>query len=97
MAIFSANTSDMAYTGKVIRDLGEEYKNNITNIFSLIDNLGNKWSGEASNKYVTTFNSYKSDLNRLGDTISNMGIALSNAASTFDANEDDLKTQAGNL
>ena len=97
MSIFSANTSDMSYTGKVIRELGEEYKTNINSIFTLIDNLGNKWSGEASNQYVTTFNSYKSDLNRLGDTISNMGIALSNAAVRFDDNEDDLKTQAGNL
>ncbi len=97
MSIFSANTADMSYTGKTIRDLGEEYKTNINSIFGLIDNLGSKWSGEASDKYVTTFNSYKSDLNRLGDTISNMGIALTNAASTFDENENDLKTRAGNL
>lgn len=97
MSIFSANTSDMSYTGRTIRELGDEYKTNISGIFNLIDNLGNKWSGEAANKYITAFNTYKSDLNRLGDTISNMGIALTNAANTFDDNEEDLATQAGNL
>ena len=51
MSIFSANTSDMSYTGKVIRELGDEYKTNINSIFTLIDNLGNKYLVSGSGTY----------------------------------------------
>lgn len=97
MSIFSASTNDLDQTGKTIRNLGDDYKYNISEIFKVINNLGVKWSGEASDKYVTTFNSYKPDLDCLGDAIVGMGNALSNAASTFATNEEDLKAQAGRL
>ena len=97
MSTFGANTGDLAQAGRTITSLGEEYKANITNIFNEIDNLGGKWSGGASEKYITTFNSYKMDLNNLGVTIENMGKALSNAAVAFDQNESDLASQAGQL
>lgn len=97
MSIFGANTGDLSHAGRTITSLGEEYKSNITNIFNEIDNLSSKWSGGASNQYITTFNSYKMDLNNLGITIEKMGQALSNAAIAFDQNEEDLTTRAGQL
>lgn len=97
MAIFSANTAEINQAGRTISNLGDNYKTNVSNIFSTIDTLSKSWSGGASERYVTAFNSYKPDLNNLGTTITNMGAALQSAAASFDDNEADLTARAGNL
>ena len=97
MSIISVDPGDLNQTGRNISELGGSYKSNITNIFAEIDNLSAKWSGGASEKYITACNSYKSDLNKLGEAIVGMGHGLQTAAAMFSDNEEDLATQAGNL
>lgn len=97
MTIFSANTADLSQAGRTISNLGENYKSNITSIFSVIDNLQSHWSGGASTQYMTAFNSHRTDLNNLGSAIENMGRALQNAANAFEDNETDLAGKASRL
>lgn len=95
--IFSANTGELASTGSTITRLGNDYKTNVSSIFTVIDNLNTKWSGGASAQYIGSFNSFKPDLNNLGDAVDGMGRALSRAATAFSDNEDDLTAQAKRL
>lgn len=95
--MFGANTGDLAQTGNTITTLGEEYNYNIKNIFNEIDNLSGKWSGGASEKYITAVNSHKANLNELGLAIENMGTALGGAAVNFDTTEEYLISQADQL
>lgn len=97
MAIFEANTEILSQEGKIISQLGEDYKANISNIYGVIGNLSEGWSGGASDKYKTAFTNYQSDLNNLGDAIINMGSALQGAAAIFNENEENLASSASHL
>ena len=97
MGIFAADTAQLAKAGRSISEYGSSYKSNITNIYSAINDLSRGWTGGASRQYVTSFVNYKEDLNKLGDSIVNMGNALQSAATSFDNNEEDLTNRASNL
>lgn len=93
----SVDPAELNITGKNIASLGGDYKTNITKIYTEIDNLSTKWTGGASEKYITACNSYKNDLNKLGDAIVGMGNGLQTAGQKFSDNEEDLLSQAGRL
>lgn len=95
--IFSANTEDLSRCGSTISRLGDDYKSNIANIFTVIDNLSGHWSGGASAQYIGSFNTYKTDLNNLGNAVESMGRALTGAAQNFNSNEEALAAQAKRL
>lgn len=94
MSIFGANIGDLSQTGTTIKNLGEEYNANIINIFNEIDNLSGKWSGGASEAYITAVNGHRADLQKLGETIETMGIKLIGASVSFEENEVYLTEQA---
>lgn len=97
MSIFEANTESIHSAGSAILNSGNEYKSNISNIYGVLGELNSAWTGGASDKYATAFASYQKDLNNLGDAIIGMGNALQSAASTFDANENELASEASRL
>lgn len=97
MAIFSANTTDLRESGRIIRDCGDNYKTDVANIYTVLGNLSSHWSGGASDQYSASVNSYRADLNNLGSAIINMGQALIGAATSFEQNEEDLANRAKNL
>lgn len=97
MAIFEADTYQIATAGKSISQLGEDYNANIKNIYGVIGNLSEAWSGGASDQYKTAFQSYQNDLTNLGNAITGMGRVLQSAANTFNENEESLASQASKL
>ena len=93
----SANMDTIRQMGLNVQEQAAEYKNEVANIYSEIDDLKNNWQGTDSDKYTSQVYSYKESIEALGKVIEQYGEFLLNTAQTYTQLRDDIASNAGRL
>ena len=66
-----ASPEEIRTAGKNLVTNAESYITSVKNIYQTVEELGNSWQGEDNLKFANTVNSYKENINALGQVIGN--------------------------
>lgn len=92
-----ANTENLSTRGKEVQSLARDYQNEVTKIYSNIENLRNAWSGQDNQAYINKVNEYKADIEKLGKVIDSYGLFLVETARNLENIQNEIASQAGKL
>ena len=92
-----ANIENLSIRDKEGQSLGQDYQNEVTKIYSNIENLRNAWSGQDNETYINKVNEYKADIEKLGKVIDRYGLFLVETARNLENIQNEIASQAGKL
>lgn len=92
-----ANIENPSIRGKEVQSLAQDYQNEVTKIYSNIENLRNAWSGQDNQAYINKVNEYKADIENLGKVINRYGLFLVETARNLENIQNEIASQAGKL
>lgn len=92
-----ANIENLSIRGKKVQSLAQDYQNEVTKIYSNIENLRNAWSGQDNQAYINKVNEYKADIEKLGKVIDSYGLFLVETARNLENIQNEIASQAGKL
>lgn len=92
-----ANIENLSICGKEVQSLAQDYQNEVTKIYSNIENLRNAWSGQDNQAYINKVNEYKADIEKLGKVIDSYGLFLVETARNLENIQNEIASQAGKL
>ena len=91
------NTENLSTRGKEVQSLAQDYQNEVSKIYSNIENLRNAWSGQDNQAYINKVNEYKADIENLGKVIDRYGLFLVETARNLENIQNEIASQAGKL
>ena len=92
-----ASPEEIRTAGKNLVTNAESYITSVKNIYQTVEELGNSWQGEDNLKFANTVNSYKENINALGQVIGNYGVFLQETANSLEKLQAEIAQQASNL
>ena len=92
-----ASPDEIRNAGKNIVGNADNYLQYVNNIYKTVDDLSSSWQGEDNVKFASTVNSYKENINALGQVIANYGVFLQETANSLQKLQADNTQQAVRL
>ena len=92
-----ASPEEIRTAGKNLVGNADSYLTSVKNIYQTVEELGNSWQGEDNLKFANTVNSYKENINALGQVIGNYGVFLQETANSLEKLQAEIAQQASNL
>ena len=92
-----ANYAEMEVSASKIISAANAYRVEVKNLYNDIDNLNNVWKGTDNLEYVNKVNSYKDDINTLGEVVENYGKFLNRSAQIIKGTQNDIAANARRL
>ena len=95
--ILKANPGEIMAAGKNLVSYAEEYIGTVKRLYGTVDDLKSSWQGEDNQKFANTVNSYRENINALGQVIGNYGVFLQETANSLEKLQAEIAQQASNL
>lgn len=95
--VLKASPEEIRGAGKSLVGNAESYLASSKAIYDTVDNIQTSWQGEDTTKFINTVNSYKADINALGQVIGNYGVFLQETANSLEKLQAEIAQQASNL
>ena len=92
-----ATYDEMRQAANEVTRYAAEYKDNVSGLYTIVDNLVEVWKGADNIKFGETANSYKDDLISLGDVVTDYANFLEKSANLINEAQDDVSAAAGRL
>ena len=92
-----ANIEGTRSLGNEMIGKSEEYNAEIVKLYNYMDELKSGWTGEDNQAYVNQVETYRQELQDLGEVIKQYGNFLLNAASSLEKTRSDIASAAKNL
>jgi len=92
-----ASYSEMKSAANDITKSSEDYQANVEGLYTIVDNLTTVWKGTDNISYADTVNSYKKDMQNLGEVIKDYATFLTRSADAINEAQEDVQTAAGRL
>lgn len=92
-----ANLEQMKNEARDINSAAKEYEDAVTQLYAVVDNLSTSWQGVDNKTFVDKINSYKNEIQTLGQIVNNYAIFLDGAAGSLDELQGDVSSAAGKL
>ncbi|MBR2587817.1 MAG: WXG100 family type VII secretion target [Bacilli bacterium] len=83
--------------GKATVDQSGMFKNEVSELYTIINNLNSDWHSEAQQAYVNKINTYKKDMEKLGQAIEGYGNFLIKTVDVYNNIEQGIKNVANKL
>ena len=93
----SVNMETVRSLGKTVGEQAAEYNTEITNIYSVVDDIKSVWQGSDSASYTSQVEGYRASMEALGKVIEQYGQFLLNTADTYQKLQEDITSNAGKL
>ena len=91
MAKINAQPAEIARLGTQIMGKASEYQAEIKKIYATIDDLKQKWTGDAATSFTKKIESFKTEYTNFGNLINNFGKLLNEVGIAYQNVEKDLK------
>ena len=95
--VLKASPEEIRTAGKSLVGNAENYLNYVKALYQTVDGLSMSWQGEDNMKFANTVNSYKENINALGQVIGNYGVFLQETANSLEKLQAEIAQQASNL
>ena len=95
--VLKASPEEIRTAGKNLVGNAESYLGSVKLLYETVDNLQQSWQGADNVKFATTVNSYKENINALGQVIGNYGVFLQETANSLEKLQAEIAQQASNL
>lgn len=95
--VLKASPEEIRNAGKSLVGNAENYLNYVKALYKTVDDLSMSWQGEDNMKFANTVNSYKENINALGQVIGNYGVFLQETANSLEKLQAEIAQQASNL
>lgn len=76
--------------GNEISSKAADFQKEITNIYSIVDDLKNSWTGESASRYTQSIESFKSDLETLARMLGEFGNLINAIGTDYQNLESEL-------
>ena len=93
----SVNPELLSQYGDQIIGLSSDYTSEINAIYKIIEELGQKWHGEAAERFSSTVKGFEAELKSLGTSIEKMGEYLVGVAKTYSSFSEQMADEASRL
>ena len=97
MGILRASYQDMEGIAGSVKNLSEQYKTCVDQVYKVVESLENDWKGTDNVTYINQVKSYQADLNALGTIIENYANFLSKTAKVIQNTQEEIANSAGKL
>ena len=97
MGNLRASYQEMESISSSMTSLADEYKGCVEGIYKVIDELENDWKGNDNVSFINAAKGYQSDLNALGDIISQYATFLRKSAEVVKQTQEDIASSASRL
>ena len=91
MANITARPDEIVRLGNQIMAKASEYQTEIKKIYSTIDDLKLKWTGDAASNFTNKIESYRKEYENFGVLISDFGKLLNEVGVAYQNVENELK------
>ena len=95
--VLKATPEEIRTAGKNLVGNAESYLGSVKALYETVDNLQQNWQGADNVKFAQTVNSYKENINALGQVIGNYGVFLQETANSLEKLQAEIAQQASNL
>jgi len=92
-----ASPEEIRTAGKNLVGNADNYLTCVKSLYQTVEELSNSWQGEDNVKFANTVNSYKENINALGQVIGNYGVFLQETANSLEKLQAEIAQQASNL
>ena len=95
--VLKASPEEIRTAGKNLVGNADNYLTCVKSLYQTVEELSNSWQGEDNVKFANTVNSYKENINALGQVIGNYGVFLQETANSLEKLQAEIAQQASNL
>ncbi len=95
--VLKASPEEIRTAGKNLVGNAESYLGSVKNLYETVDTLQQNWKGSDNAQFANTVNSYKENINALGQVIGNYGVFLQETANSLEKLQAEIAQQASNL
>ena len=92
-----ASPEEIRTAGKGLVEKAESYITSVKALYKTVEELSMSWQGEDNVKFANTVNSYRENINALGQVIGNYGVFLQETANSLEKLQAEIAQQASNL
>ena len=93
MQDFMMNTDEVHGSGQEQKNVAQNFNEAVQTIYNTIESIcASEWKGFSSNTYNDLTNSYRADMNKLGELIETHGSNDINSANNTEATDEDLSS-----
>ena len=92
-----ASPEEIRTAGKSLVGNAESYITSVKALYKTVEDLSTSWQGEDNVKFANTVNSYRENINALGQVIGNYGVFLQETANSLEKLQAEIAQQASNL
>ena len=92
-----ASPEEIRTAGKNLVGNADNYLNCVKSLYQTVEELSKSWQGEDNIKFANTVNSYKENINALGQVIGNYGVFLQETANSLEKLQAEIAQHASNL
>lgn len=84
------DSAKLVNDGNSIITSAEEFQKEITNIYNIVDELKNSWTGESATRYTNNIESFRGDFQTLARTLGEFGSLIASVGADYEKLESDL-------
>lgn len=92
-----ANYENMINLSNIITKNGEQYRTDINNLYSQVEELNRVWKGSDNETFVSSVNQYKQNLIDLGSILTEYGEFMNKTALSIKETQDKIKKVSDEL
>lgn len=92
-----ANLTQMSTDAKAINNAASEYQAAVSELYKTVDNLTTAWQGTDNVSYANKVNSYKDEIQALGQIVNNYAVFLNRAAASLQELQGEIASSASRL
>jgi uncharacterized protein YukE len=95
--VLKASPEEIRTAGKNLVGNAESYLGSVKSLYETVDTLAQNWQGSDNVQFANTVNSYRENINALGQVIGNYGVFLQETANSLEKLQAEIAQQASNL
>ncbi len=95
--VLKATPEEIRTAGKNLVGNAESYLGSVKSLYETVDTLAQNWQGSDNVQFANTVNSYRENINALGQVIGNYGVFLQETANSLEKLQAEIAQQASNL
>lgn len=88
---------ELRNSGKKVKTLAEDFLEEVENLYSISNGVIEHWTGSATDEFVTSVESYHSDMTKLGRAAYNYGDFQVKSANIYEQTQTGIARDASNL
>lgn len=92
-----ANLQQMSTDARDISSSASEYQNSVKTLYTAVEELTNSWQGTDNAQYANKVNSYRDEIEALGQIVNNYAVFLNRAAASLEELQGEITSAAGRL